>query len=317
MSWRDLIQKDETLVAPWIGGRSLRNGTRTWTIDGEMPPSHGWWLFKLNGRKAIVQDKADPNHDILKNITFGYLVGDRFVLDNSTANMSMNEIIRHSERVWLIEPGLDRFVRISVGRTYENGFLVFKNQEMPIGLENDVFQAFLDGKQFIDNIKGITPALDVAFRMEVHHKIETERRRLDAIRKRQEEEERRNREEKRQQLITKLGDGISRREMAKIDFAEAAKSALAIGGAVYLDSKQAYGRNEMVVRFRLNDRRFECTCDSNTLQIIDSGICLTAEYDDGPFEYGTKGDSFLTLESLPSVILEADRIGKLVIFRHV
>jgi hypothetical protein len=53
------------------------------------------------------------------------------------------------------------------------------------------------------------------------------------------------------------------------------------------------------------------------LRIIDSGICLTAHYDDPEFEAGTKGDGFFTLESLPSVIREAQRDGKLVVYRHV
>ena len=71
-----------------------------------------------------------------------------------------------------------------------------------------------------------------------------------------------------------------------------------------------------MVQFRHLNRRFECTCDRHTLRIIDSGICLTAHYDDDHFEEGTKGDTFFTLETLPNVIAEAERLGKLVVFRH-
>jgi hypothetical protein len=104
--------------------------------------------------------------------------------------------------------------------------------------------------------------------------------------------------------------------LAKEDFEAAARAALAVGGAEYLDHRKAVQRNEMIVRFRFLRRRFECTCDHNTLQIIDSGICLTAHGDD-EFADGIKGDSFFSLESLPSVIAEADREEKLVVYRHV
>jgi hypothetical protein len=73
----------------------------------------------------------------------------------------------------------------------------------------------------------------------------------------------------------------------------------------------------MVLRFRFDGQRFECTCDRNTLQIVDAGICLTAEYSDDEFDVGTKGDTWLTLESLPAVIREAQSEGRLVVFRHV
>jgi hypothetical protein len=67
----------------------------------------------------------------------------------------------------------------------------------------------------------------------------------------------------------------------------------------------------MVVRFRLLGRRFECTCDERTLRILDAGICLVDH------ATGERGDTRFTLESLPAVILEADRDDKLVVFRHV
>jgi hypothetical protein len=98
--------------------------------------------------------------------------------------------------------------------------------------------------------------------------------------------------------------------MALEDFGEAARAALAVGGATYLDHRPAY-RGEMAVRFRFIGRRFECTCDQRTLRIIDSGICLQDH------DTGDRGDHLLTLESLPGTIMQADREGKLVVFRHV
>jgi hypothetical protein len=67
----------------------------------------------------------------------------------------------------------------------------------------------------------------------------------------------------------------------------------------------------MIVRFAIDNSRFECVCNAQTLRVIDAGICLTDE------DTGERGDNRFTLESLPSVILEAQREGVLVVFRHV
>jgi NAD(P)H-dependent flavin oxidoreductase YrpB (nitropropane dioxygenase family) len=91
---------------------------------------------------------------------------------------------------------------------------------------------------------------------------------------------------------------------------EAARAALALAGAEYLDHRASTQAAEVVVRFRLAGRRFECVCERQTLRIIDAGVCLTDE------RTGEKGDSRFTLESLPGVIQEAERSGRLVVFRH-
>jgi hypothetical protein len=66
----------------------------------------------------------------------------------------------------------------------------------------------------------------------------------------------------------------------------------------------------MAVTFRVDGQRFICSCDAETLQIVDSGICLN------DYDTGEKGDTWLTLESLPSVIREAIETGVLHIFWH-
>ena len=100
-----------------------------------------------------------------------------------------------------------------------------------------------------------------------------------------------------------------RREVAREDFPGAARAALAVGGAELLDHRPHQQRGEWVVRYRVDGQRLECVCDTN-LQVIDAGVCLTDH------ETGTKADSWLTLESLPSTVREAVRTGQLVIFRH-
>lgn len=318
MTWRDLLQTEkETLVFPWVGGKSLRGSDdRVWTIEGKLPRELGWHLFNLNGRKATKGGEVPAQPESLGHKIQGYLVGDRLVPDGVRVDPDPKKIIAYSERVYLIEDGLDRFVRISAGRVYEGGPLVYIGQEMPLGPEEDVLGAYLDQKTNLDAIAGVTPALDAAFRMESYQRAEAERRRLELERRLREEEEQRQREERRRQLVEQLGDGAGRRAMAQVDFVQAARAALAVGGAEYLDSKRAMRRGEMVVKFRLDRQRFECTCDERNLQIIDAGICLTAHYDDRDFEGGTKGDTWFTLESLPGVIREAQQQGRLVVFRH-
>jgi len=313
MTWRDLLQtKDETLVSPWVGGRSLRSGSRQWTIDGRLPDEHGWVVFSLNGRRARVLRQADDSDtDLLMGKVMGYLVGDRLVPRDVRVEPKIADIVANAERVHLIEPFLDRFVYVSAGRMCEDGPLFFMQQEMPLGPEMDVLTAYLDGKDSVADIKDVSPALDAAFRMEIFQRKEAEKRRRELAEKRQREEEERQKEARRREIVEKLGDGAGRREMALLDFEEAAKAALAVGGAVLLDQRAGHRKNEMIVKYRLKRRRFECTCDKKTLRIIDSGVCLTDH------DTGEKGDDLLTLESLPSVILEAERTGQLVVYRHV
>jgi hypothetical protein len=226
------------------------------------------------------------------------------------------KLVEGCEPVHLSDTGLGRFVRISAGRLFDSGPLIYMHLDFPMGPEDAVTRAFEEEAPSLDGIKGVIPALEAAFRVEVWQRNEDRRRRAEAEARRRAEEERRRRDELRREVLEKHGDGAGRRELARMDFAEAARAALAVGGATLLDHRPSPARNEMVVRFRLGHRRFECTCDARTLQIIEAGICLTAHGDD-EFEAGVRGDRFFTLESLPSVIAEAEREGKLVVFRHL
>lgn len=314
MSWRELLKETETtVVAPWLGGRSLRLGMRAWIIDGDLPPDHGWSTFRISGRKVRYEGPAGVTLAPIFEQTKvrGFLVGDRLVQDDARVDPDPRKIADHAERVHLIDPGLERFARVAAGRPTEDGPLVFLGLEFPLGPEPEVQNALEDGKRELAGVPGVVPALEAAFRMELFQRDEAERRRQEAERRRREEEERRQQEERRAELARQLGDGRGRREMAQVDFAAAARAALRVGGAEYLDHRQTPQRNEYAVRFRFNGRRFECTCDRNTLQIIDAGICLIDH------ETEERGDTYFTLESLPAVIRQAEREGQLVVFRRV
>jgi len=305
MGWRDLLQKEEpeTLVAPWVGGRNLQTHDRHFIIEGKLPKEHGWYEFKYLVRKAWVKELVDPDTTLLGHHVTGYLVGDRLVPDDVTVSPNIGELTDKFEQVSLIEPGLDKFVRVKAGRIYEGGDLIFDSQEFPLGPEDEVLNAFLNEKVSIDDIAGVTPALDGAFKIEDWYRVEVRKRR-------EEERKRRELEEKRRRIREALGDGEIRREMAKIDFGEAARAALAVGGAEYVDHRKGYGKNDMIVRYRVDGGRYECVCHKETMRIIDAGICLTDH------ATGIKNDNLFTLESLPTVIKEGINNRQLVIWRH-
>jgi hypothetical protein len=238
----------------------------------------------------------------------GYLVGDRIVADAAAVDPDPTRVGTCSERVHLLEEGLDRFTRVRAARLFEDGPLIYFQQEMPLGPEDEVLQAFLERASSVDAVKGVSPALDAAFRMEVRRCEEADRRRMELERLRKEEEAQRQLEERRRALATQLGDGAKRRALARFDFEAAARAALLVGGAELLDAQLA--RGEWTVKYRLDGRRYACVCDGQ-MQIIDSGICLTDH------TTGVKGDTWYTLESLPTVVRQADREGRLVVYRNV
>jgi hypothetical protein len=311
MSWRDLLKRDEeSITLPWTGGGSLNSDSRVFKL-ARRPREFGWYRFKIDNRVATDPTPAEPIVDLLKKPVTGYLVGDRLVPDDTRIDPDPAKIINHSEKVYLIPDELDRFSRVRAGRIYPEGPLVFLDQAFPLGPEDAVMNAYLDNMPSVREIPGVAPALDAAFRMEVFQREQAELRRIELARLAAEEEKRLAAERLRKEIVERLGDGEKRRQLARVDFAEAAKAALAVGGAEYLDHR-AYGRGaqEYAVKYRVDGRRLECICDLQ-MRIIDAGVCLTDH------ETDEKGDTFFTLESLPSVIREAIRENKLVVWRHV
>lgn len=313
MSWRDLLQQpNEAIVLPWTGGRDLRSRDRQWRINGKLPAEHGWYRFVFTSTRYATTDgvKVDAEPALLGWSRTGYLVGDRFATDDFIQRVVINpdESGLRLPRVHLIDEGLERFAHVSVGTIYNGGPLIFRAVEFPRGAEDAVQQAFENGATSVDDIKGVTPALDGAFRMAVFQREQAEKRRVDLEKRRVEEEAKRALEARRREIVERLGDGAGRRALAKEDFGAAATAALAVGGATLLDWKKV--RGEYVVKYRLLGRRFECVCDQ-LLQIIDAGICLVDH------ATGKRYDTEFTLESLPGVVRTADEIGKLVVFRHV
>lgn len=325
MSWRDLLEPESgatpTLTLPWAGGREVYSPDRVWAVVGRLPPEHGWYAWSLQGRRAklsnserienpsLLVDTA-PFFEAKKNRLTGYLVGDRFIRDNAYVDPNPDKLIAQTEPAFCIELGLERFARATVFRNLGSQ-LIYLKQEWPTGPEAEVLMAYQDRKPSVTDIRGVTPALDLAFRWISWGRVQAEERAREVARLRAVEEARLAAEARMQQAMRDAGTGAGRRALAEMDFEVAARAALAISGAELLDCRATYNRNEMVVQYRFQQRRLECVVDKRTLSVIEAGFCLTDH------NTGVKGDKLLSLEALPLVAKEAIEGRKLVVWRHV
>jgi|APSaa5957512576_1039674.scaffolds.fasta_scaffold20827_3 hypothetical protein len=332
MGWQDLLgtPEGEELTLPWVGGRQVYDGKgRCWNIQGRTPREFGWYIFKCSaGRKAklwheIVEhlDGREEHLPVAPIEVFGaefigqlpevrgYLAGDRLIPDGARVDPDPTKLIDQTETVFFIPAGLERFTRATVIR-WPNLGLLFANEGFPEGPEPDVIAAYQDRKDTVGDIPEVTPALDLAFRWVSYQRAAAEARAAELERLRAEEEAKLAEEERVRRLQKRVGTAEGRRALALEDFNAAAKAALAVGGAELLDVRDGRAAGEKVVQYRIHNRRLECVCDARTLRIVSAGVCL----DD---HRGTKGDTWFTLESLPTVITEAIQLGRLVVYRHV
>jgi len=315
MGWRDLLEQEgSTQVLPWYGCPRVHSAQRTWTISGSQPREHGWYLFNTPGvRNTTLSSDIPVDIDVAwgagQTNLVGYLVGDRFIADQARVDPDPAKLIDQTVPVFCVERGLARFARATVVRDRE-GRHVYLTQEFPSGQEDEVLKAYQDRLADLAHVQGVTPALDLAFRWITYQRILADERQKELERLRAEEEKRQAAEQRVQQAMRDAGTAVGRRVLAARDFQTAAREALRVSGAELLDVRDSYRRGEVIVQYRFQQRRLECVVDRATLRIVDSGICLT-DHD------GTKGDTWFNLESLPGVVGEALRLGKLVVYRHV
>lgn len=306
MDWRDLLEEPDSYRSlPWFGFRRVHTPTRTWTIQGDLPPEHGWYTFRTDGGRycTFVQPSAlDPEYALGNAMKRGYLVGNRFIPNSVRIVPDPAKLVEQTEQVYCVEAGLGRFARVAVVAD-QAGYNVYIAQEFPEGPELKVTEAYQDRAESVRNIPGVTPPLDLAFRWATHQRGEKERRQREI-------EELRQKEERRRRAIRDAGTAAGRRVLAAQDFELAAREALRFSGAELLDVRDSCRQGEKVVQYRFNYRRLECVVDALTLRVVDAGVCLTDHL-------GTKGDTLFTLESLPGVINEAMRQNKLVVWRHL
>jgi hypothetical protein len=179
---------------------------------------------------------------------------------------------------------LQKFCPVTARRWFD-GHLLYYGQEFETEVETSVREAFEEGRP-IEAIKGVTPALAQVFL------LESTQRELAR------EAERRAREEANRQRQAA--------ELARWQETLEGRISLALShtGAELVSWRRS-GQRLAIVRYRVAGRRFECVIDTNSLQIMDAGICLD----------GT--DEELNLSSLPSAVREAIESGRLHVFRNV
>jgi len=315
MGWRDLLpQQDQTLTLPWLGGRTVYSKDRTWRVQGRLPVEFGYYRFAITGgRVASLEGESDEFPEATNyghKVVRGYLVGDRMIPDDARIEIDPAKVFDQTVQVWLVPPGLERFSRASAVRL-QNGKLLFHLQEFPQGPEPAVQRAYQDRQDSLDHISGVTPPLELAYRFVTLQRLRAEEREQERLRREEEERQRLEAEERLRQALENATTGAGRRQLASQDFPAAARAALEVSGAELLDSRQSHNRTEMVVQFRFDHQRFECVVHKETLRVVDAGICLTDH------RTNERGDTYLTLESLPSVIREALNRGVLHRYRHL
>lgn len=326
MDYRALLgEAEEHRVFPWCGEAELVTASgRRYRIAGERPDEHGWYTFRLAGRRADFETRVDADPTALARQRSGYLAGDRFLEDHgalegrrSASSAQDPELARRvaaSEPVRLLEP-TDRFARVHVGED-ARGRTVFLGETFPLGPEEEVRRAFEDGAESLAAVRGVPPGLEAAFRVASWQRAEAQRQRERLEAEARAQAAREAQEEQAREAIRTTRDAVGRRRLAAHHFEAAAALALGLAGAQLLDWREGRNRRERVVRYRLGGERFECVVDE-ALRVIDAGICLVAHGDDPRFAAGTRADTWLTLESLPAVVREAEATGRLVVFRHV
>ena len=317
MGWEDLLADRDLRVLPWTGGRKVARGRRAWKIRGELPAEHGWYSFEVSGgRWASVAGEAEPDPDGFEQghpTRRGYLVGNRLIPDDARVDPDPARLVEQTVQVYLVEPGLERFSRVATACS-GTGDLVYLRREFPEGPELEVQEAYQDRKPGLDHVTGVTPALDLAFRWISYQRYLAEERQLqrelEQERREQQQQQELERQQRRQEALLDGRTGAGRRALAAHDFEAAARAALQISGAELLDTRDSCRRGEVVVQYRYRRHRLECVVARHTLQVVDAGVCLEDH------DTGEKGDTLLTLESLPPVIEQAMDEGRLVIWRH-
>jgi hypothetical protein len=274
MDYTQFLQKpDEVLRLPYFEGKSVCDDKLRYRLREAIQP--GWYQFRKAGRYVTVENAIPSELDSWKlHRVNGYAFHQRLIANDFQATLFG---LPQDEE-------LQKFTPVS-GRKWFDGHLLYYGQEFETEVETKVREAF-EEEQSIDNIKGVTPALAHAF------VLESTQRAL--VR----EAERRTREEaERQKQAAQLARWQETLE-GRISLA------LSHTGAELVNWRRNAQR-QAVVRYRLGGRRFECIIDTESLQIIDAGICLSG------------ADEELNLSSLPSAVREAIHSGQLHVFRNV
>jgi hypothetical protein len=273
MDYRQFLQKPgETLRLPYFEGRAVCDDRHTYRLRETLEA--GWYEFRKAGRYLEVANPIAPELDAWKLKPLrGYVMNGRLVTNDKQA------------RVYGLpaDEDLPKFTPVSA-REWFDCHVCYYGQEFESEVEPQVREAF-EEERSLDGIKGVTPALAHTFLLESTQRALA-----------REAERRARAEAERQKQAAELARWEQTLE-GRISLA------LSYTGAELVNWRR-HGRGQAVVRYRLAGSRFECVIDTNSLQILDAGICLSG------------ADEELNLSSLPSAVREAIQTGHLHVFRR-
>lgn len=265
----------EVLILPYFEGGTVCDDVRTYRVRESSNLAAGWYRFSKAGRYVSPLGPAEPEWDRWKlKPRGGYQTGGRFVSNDFQGRLFGLPT----------DVDLQKFVPISVVEWFDC-HLLFRGEEFESEVEEQVRRAF-EEERSIESVRHVTPALAHTFLLEC------------AERELGRERERRARE---LAVLEKQAAALARSQET---FEGRIAVALSHTGAELISWRRT-ARHEATIRYRLGGQRFECVINSESLQIIDAGICLSG------------ADQELSLGSLPSAVREAVESGRLHIMRRL
>jgi hypothetical protein len=334
VDYRKFLGKEEERVLPYLGGAYLHAADRRLRLATE-PQAPGWYRFRVKGRDATPLGPAEPEAlESLPSVR-GHLVGTRLVREGSVAEplhfMPEEEPPRltlvkarrwHSGELLFELLEFESEAEEAARRALEEDGTLAEVKGVPATLRAAFSYAVLEAESRRLRIpaapRELRPHLGAVAEK---GRAEAERalRALDAERalaaREMEELNRRRRlvavaqeaaavqQAQAQARAQRHGGRYGRGQ--QVDAAGRAELALEAAGA-RMRSARALGNGNLEVIFTFMDERFISVVNADTLQVVDSGICLGHP----------PADELVTLESLPSVIKEAIDTDRLVILRH-
>ncbi|WP_257454668.1 hypothetical protein [Archangium lipolyticum] len=305
MDYRKFLGKVESEVLPYFGGATVDAASRRLRVS--TPPAPGWWRFDVQGRTATAREPAEPQGLDGLPLVRGHLWGSRLVREGAVA-----------ERVQLLpEEEPPRFSPMRA-RRWHDGTLVFEGLEFEGEAEGTARLMVEEGRTLAEVkavpaslraafgyavLEGVSGALGIRFapaevRGQVLSVAEQGRPAAEACLRRLAA----GREAHVREMETRLR-GQPRHPERQTQGVSRVERALESAGARLLATRRL-GNERLEVTFGFMDERFISIVETETLQVVDAGICLAGS------------DRQVTLESLPSVIREAIQDDVLVITRH-
>jgi hypothetical protein len=312
MDYRRFLAAPVEEVYPYFGGPFVVTGERRLRLIGDAEP--GYWRFEVTGRNARPLAAAEPPDLSGLPAVRGYAVAAYLVSAGGTA-----------ERLGLAPPDEPLPFTPIVARRWPTGELLFDAWDFESGVEDEVRHAY-DDRSTLAGVRGASAALRAAFGYAVLLRTAREvgvparpaeaRAHLAALADEGEQAARRilglldaqraaEREAARTAAVVAASptpewirardEALSRRASALNDRVADALYAARAG----LRGLRRLAGNQIEVRYDLDGEHFVSIVDIDTLQVVDAGICLSGS------------DRELTLESLPAVIREAMRTGRL------